>query len=69
MSGHGPDVASWKGASEADLRPHKIAETMAFMVESRWIFSPTDHAMRTGALDHDYDQVWQGFPKAALPKS
>src|SRR3546814_7054081 len=24
MSGHGPDVASWKGASEADLTPHRI---------------------------------------------
>jgi homogentisate 1,2-dioxygenase len=68
MSGHGPDVASWKGASEAELEPHKIDGTMAFMVESRWVFRPTDHALKTGALDEDYDQVWTGFPKAALLK-
>nr|WP_299858091.1 homogentisate 1,2-dioxygenase [Sphingomonas bacterium] len=68
MSGHGPDVASWKGASEAELKPHKIDGTMAFMVESRWVFRPTNHALKTGALDEDYDQVWTGFPKATLPK-
>jgi homogentisate 1,2-dioxygenase len=68
MSGHGPDVASWKGASEAELKPHKIEGTMAFMIESRWVFHPTDHALKTGALDEDYDQVWSGFPKAQLPK-
>ena len=66
MSGHGPDVASWKGASEAELKPHRLEDTMAFMVESRWIFSPTDYALKTSALDEDYDQVWQGFPKARL---
>ena len=68
MSGHGPDVASWKGASEADLKPHKIDGTMAFMIESRWVFHPTDYALETGALDADYDQVWTGFPKAELPE-
>jgi len=67
MSGHGPDVASWKGASEAELKPHKIEGTMAFMIESRWVFTPTDQALETSALDEDYDQVWSGFPKASLP--
>jgi len=68
MSGHGPDVASWKGASEAELRPHRIEGTMAFMIESRWVFTPTDQALETSALDEDYDQVWSGFPKARLPE-
>ncbi|WP_034159835.1 homogentisate 1,2-dioxygenase [Sphingomonas sp. ERG5] len=67
MSGHGPDVASWKGASEAELKPHKIDGTMAFMIESRWVFRPTDFALKTSTLDEDYDQVWTGFPKAQLP--
>ena len=67
MSGHGPDVASWKGASEAELKPHKIEGTMAFMIESRWVFTPTEQALETSALDEDYDQVWSGFPKASLP--
>ena len=67
MSGHGPDVASWKGASEAELKPHRIEGTMAFMIESRWVFTPTDQALETSALDEDYDEVWSGFPKASLP--
>ncbi len=68
MSGHGPDVASWRGASEAELKPHKIDNTMAFMIESRWVFRPTAFALASGGLDPDYDSVWQGFPKAQLPK-
>ena len=67
MSGHGPDVASWKGASEAELKPHKIDGTMAFMIESRWVFSPTKFAQDTSALDEDYDQAWDGFPKGRVP--
>ncbi|MBY0305283.1 MAG: homogentisate 1,2-dioxygenase [Sphingomonas sp.] len=68
MSGHGPDVASWEAASKADLKPHKIDGTMAFMVESRWVFQPTEQALKSATLDPDYDAVWAGFPKAQLPK-
>ena len=67
MAGHGPDVASWKGASEAELKPHRIEGTMAFMVESCWPFLPTRFAMETEALQSDYDEAWGGFPKARLP--
>ena len=67
MAGHGPDVASWKTASEAELKPHKIEGTMAFMVESCWPFRPTRFALETEALQRDYDQAWGGFPKAELP--
>ncbi|KQS01540.1 homogentisate 1,2-dioxygenase [Sphingomonas sp. Leaf357] len=69
MSGHGPDVATWTAASNADLKPHKIDGTMAFMIESRWVFRPTEFALKTSALDEDYDQAWTGFPKAELPSS
>ncbi|HEX8401378.1 MAG TPA: homogentisate 1,2-dioxygenase [Allosphingosinicella sp.] len=67
MAGHGPDVASWRAASGADLKPHKIEGTMAFMVESCWPFHPTDHALDCGELQRDYDAAWGGFPKAHLP--
>jgi homogentisate 1,2-dioxygenase len=67
MAGHGPDVASWKTASEAELKPHKIEGTMAFMVESCWPFRPTQYAMGSDALQGDYDSAWGGFPKAQLP--
>jgi homogentisate 1,2-dioxygenase len=65
MSGHGPDVASWKGASEAELTPHKIEGTMAFMVETCWPYRPTGFALERA--QPDYDEAWAGFPKAKLP--
>ena len=65
MAGHGPDVASWRGATEAELRPHRIDATMAFMVETCWPYRPTAHALATA--QPDYDAVWDGFPKARLP--
>ncbi|MGA9583119.1 MAG: homogentisate 1,2-dioxygenase [Allosphingosinicella sp.] len=65
MSGHGPDVASWKAASEAELKPRKIEDTLAFMVESCWPLRPTGFAMSAeGGLQADYDRAWGGFPKA-----
>jgi homogentisate 1,2-dioxygenase len=67
MAGHGPDVESWRKASEADLKPHKIEDTMAFMVETCWPYRPTEFAMKTDALQRDYDAAWGGFPKARLP--
>ena len=68
MSGHGPDVASWDAASETELKPHKIEDTLAFMVESCWPFRPTAFAMGCTALQQDYDEAWGGFPKAELPR-
>jgi len=67
MAGHGPDVASWRGASEAELKPHKIDGTMAFMVESCWPFRPTRFALDCAERQQDYDAAWGGFPKAILP--
>jgi homogentisate 1,2-dioxygenase len=65
MSGHGPDVESWKKASEAELKPVKIEGTMAFMVETCWPYRPTQWAMERAQTD--YDLAWAGFPKAQLP--
>jgi homogentisate 1,2-dioxygenase len=65
MAGHGPDLDSWTAATNADLKPHKIDGTMAFMVESCWPYRPTPHALEHAQLD--YDAVWADFPKAVLP--
>jgi len=65
MSGHGPDVESWRKASEADLKPAKIEGTMAFMVETCWPYRPTQWALERA--QSDYDEAWAGFPKARLP--
>ncbi|HOY79708.1 MAG TPA: homogentisate 1,2-dioxygenase [Hyphomonadaceae bacterium] len=68
MSGHGPDVASYEKAVAANLAPHRINDTMAFMFESRNVIQPTRWAMETPLLQKDYDSAWRGFPKAKLPK-
>jgi homogentisate 1,2-dioxygenase len=65
MSGHGPDLDSWRKASEAELKPAKIDGTMAFMVETCWPYCPTQFAL--DRAQPDYDQAWAGFPKAKLP--
>jgi len=66
MSGHGPDVDSWRKASEAELAPMKIEGTMAFMVETCWPYVPTRFAL--ARAQPDYDLAWSDFPKAQLPK-
>jgi homogentisate 1,2-dioxygenase len=65
MSGHGPDLDSWRKASEAELEPMKVEGTMAFMVETCWPYRPTEWAL--DRAQPDYDQAWAGFPKAKLP--
>jgi homogentisate 1,2-dioxygenase len=67
MSGHGPDEASWAQATKAELQPHKIEDTLAFMFETRWVLRPTRWAVETPAMQEDYDDCWSGFAKARLP--
>ena len=65
MTGHGPDVDTWRRASEAELKPVKLGGTMAFMIESCWPFQVTAEAL--GRAQPDYDAAWADFPKAVLP--
>ena len=66
MSGHGPDKASYDKAVAAELVPHKIENTMAFMFESRAVIRPTRWALETPLLQQDYDACWSGFENAKL---
>ena len=62
MSGHGPDAATFDKASQAELsRPDVIAETMAFMFETRAAILPTRQALASDLLQGDYQQCWQGL--------
>ncbi len=63
MSGHGPDAATVKGATEADLKPVYLANTLAFMFETRFVVKVTQHAMATAELQHEYYECWQDIPK------
>ena len=62
MSGHGPDAATFAKASSADLtRPDVIADTMAFMFETRAVLRPTRQALAGAHRQADYWQCWAGL--------
>jgi homogentisate 1,2-dioxygenase len=63
LSAHGPDRSTFEKAVAADLQPHKIADTLAFMFETRLVVRPTRFALETPALQQDYDACWAGFEK------
>ncbi len=63
MSAHGPDAETFAKASEAELAPHYIRDTMAFMFETRFVIRPTKFALETAALQRDYHECWQGLKK------
>jgi homogentisate 1,2-dioxygenase len=63
MSAHGPDAETWERASGAELKPHKVDDTMAFMFETRFAMRLTRYAMESSELQQDYFEGWQGLKK------
>lgn len=63
MSAHGPDALGFEKASNAELKPEKYSDTLAFMFETRYILRPTKFAMETASLQHDYFECWQELKK------
>ena len=64
MSGHGPDAATFEKASHADLsKPDVIADTMAFMFETRAVIRPTRQAVDAAHRQRDYQACWAGLRK------
>ena len=61
MVPHGPDAESYRKASTAELAPHKLEHTLAFMFESRYRFVPTAFALQSGSLDTAYSGCWHGL--------
>jgi homogentisate 1,2-dioxygenase len=69
MSGHGPDAATFDGASSAKLEPQYQGNTLAFMFETRFILRPTRFAMSAPPLQPDYWKCWAGLRKNFKPGS
>lgn len=61
MVPHGPDADAFEKASNAELAPQKLDNTLAFMFESRYRFVPTAFALQSWALDSAYADCWQGL--------
>jgi homogentisate 1,2-dioxygenase len=68
MNAHGPDLEAYEKAVNADLKPMKIENTMAFMFESRMVIRPTKWALDAPHHQLDYDDCWKGFQKGKLPQ-
>lgn len=70
MSGHGPDADSFRRASNADLsQPDVLVDTLAFMIETRTPLHPTEQALRSPALQRDYDRCWAALEKHFDPRA
>ena len=63
MSPHGPEADVFEKASNADLKPQRYENTMAFMFESRYVISPTKFALEGDHLQKDYAKCWQKIEK------
>lgn len=67
MSAHGPDRETFDRASEAELKPQKIDDGLAFMFETRWPVTATGQAGAAYHLQRGYDDVWQGLSRNFRP--
>jgi len=63
VAGHGPDAETYQRASRAELKPQRLADTMAFMFETQLVVRPTRFALETRILQHEYFECWQGLKK------
>ncbi|MFJ3486252.1 homogentisate 1,2-dioxygenase [Pseudomonas sp. NPDC090202] len=67
MSAHGPDNATAEKAMAAELKPHKIEQTMAFMFETGKVLRPSRRALECAQLQNDYDACWNGIARTFKP--
>ena len=63
MAGHGPDADTFERATNAELKPQYLANTLAFMFETQLVVRPTEFAMNARILQHEYFECWQGLKK------
>ena len=63
MLPHGPDRDAFEGASNADLKPRKLDDTMSFMFETRFPQHLTEFAAKEAPLQDDYIDCWASLEK------
>jgi homogentisate 1,2-dioxygenase len=69
MAGHGPDAATFEKASNSELKPQFLGDTLAFMFETRFACRPTKYAVETAELQHEYYECWQDLKKHFAPNA
>ncbi|MEM1162199.1 MAG: homogentisate 1,2-dioxygenase [Pseudomonadota bacterium] len=63
MLPHGPDRDAFEGASNADLKPAKLDNTMSFMFETRFPQHLTPFAATEAPLQDNYIDCWSDLEK------
>jgi homogentisate 1,2-dioxygenase len=63
MLPHGPDADAFQKASSSELKPVKIANSLAFMFETRFRQRVTKYASELPELQRDYRECWSGLVK------
>jgi homogentisate 1,2-dioxygenase len=63
MLPHGPDKTAFETASNTELEPHKLQNTMSFMFETRFPQHLTKFAASEAPLQDDYIDCWLDLEK------
>ncbi len=67
MLPHGPDADAFEGATNAELKPQKMTNTMAFMFETRFMQHVTEFAATSTAFQKDYADYGHKLKKRFSP--
>ena len=67
MVAHGPDAEAFERASTKVLEPEKLAGTLAFMFETRYVLEPTAWASALERIDTGYPECWAGLERRFRP--
>jgi Homogentisate 1,2-dioxygenase len=68
MLPHGPDSDAFQHASNVELKPVKLTNTLAFMFETRFRQHVTKYAASLDGLQRNYADCWAGLRKQFDPK-
>jgi homogentisate 1,2-dioxygenase len=68
MLPHGPDAESFEAASHAELKPHKLSGSLAFMFETRFLQRVTAHAAGIPELQSAYATYGHKLKKHFKPQ-
>ena len=63
MLPHGPDKEAFEKASNVELAPDKLDNTMSFMFETRFPQHLTEYAAKEAPLQDDYIDCWTDIDK------
>jgi homogentisate 1,2-dioxygenase len=63
MLPHGPDTDAFEHASNVELKPVKLTNTLAFMFETRFRQRVTQYAASLPTLQDNYADCWSGLKK------